>query len=87
MCDNDTATTTTSQVMKKRGEGKLKLLEAPDIIKMSPMKIGRGPSLYYVSKRTGWVGLEMTIFADIQYWIYADKVGGVQKGQKYADVL
>ena len=58
MCDNDTATTTTSQVMKKRGEGKLKLLEAPDIIKMSPMKIGRGPSLYYVSKRTGWVGLE-----------------------------
>ena len=40
MCDNDTATTTTSQVMKKKGEGKLKLLEAPDIIKMSPMKIG-----------------------------------------------
>ena len=41
MCDNDTTTTTTSQVMKKkRGEGKLKLLEAPDIIKMSPMKIG-----------------------------------------------
>ena len=42
MCDNDTATTTTtSQVMKKkRGEGRLKLLEAPDIIKMSPMKIG-----------------------------------------------
>ena len=32
----------------------------------------------------------MTIFADIQYWIYADKVGGLvgsKKGQKYADVL
>ena len=33
----------------------------------------------------------MTIFADIQYWIYADKVGGwvggVQKDQKYADVI
>ena len=52
-----------------------------------------GPSLYYVSKRTGWVGLEnhflkMTSFADVHYCIYADKVGEwVQKGQKYADVI
>ena len=33
-------------------------------------------SLYYVSKRTGWVGLENGPFADVQYCIYADKVGG-----------
>ena len=47
-----------------------------------------GPSLYYVSKRTGWVGLEnhflkMTSFADVHYCIYADKMGGwVQKRPK-----
>ena len=37
-----------------------------------------GSSLYYVSKRTGSVGWvkKMTIFADVQYCIYADKVGG-----------
>ena len=29
----------------------------------------------------------MAIFADVQYCIFADKVGGVQKGQKYADVI
>ena len=29
----------------------------------------------------------MPSFADVQYCIYADKVGGVQKGQKYADVI
>ena len=29
----------------------------------------------------GWVGLERPIFADFQYCIYPDKVGGVQKGQ------
>ena len=29
----------------------------------------------------------MASFADIQYCIYADKVGGVQNGQKYADVI
>ena len=35
----------------------------------------RGPSLYYVSKMSGWVQ-KMTIFADVQYYIYADIVGG-----------
>ena len=29
----------------------------------------------------------MAIFADVQYCVYADQVGGVQKGQKYADVI
>ena len=29
----------------------------------------------------------MAIFADVQYCIYADKVGGVQKCQKYDDVI
>ena len=29
----------------------------------------------------------MPSFADVQYCIYADKVGGIQKGQKYADVI
>ena len=29
----------------------------------------------------------MAIFADVQFWSNADKVGGVQKGQKYADVI
>ena len=39
----------------------------------------KGPSLYHVSKRTGWVGSEMAIFADVQYCIYADIVGGCVK--------
>ena len=34
------------------------------------------PSLYYVSKRTGWWVQKMAIFDDVQYCIYADKVGG-----------
>ena len=29
----------------------------------------------------------MASFSDAQYWIFADKVGGIQKGQKYADVI
>ena len=34
----------------------------------------------------GWVQ-KTASFADVQYCIYADKVGGAQKGQKYADVI
>ena len=34
----------------------------------------------------GWVK-KMVSFADIKYCTYADKVGGVLKGQKYADVI
>ena len=41
-----------------------------------------GPSLYHVSKRTWWVGLENGTFADFQYCINADKVDGVKKGHK-----
>jgi hypothetical protein len=37
---------------------------------------GKGTTLYYVSKRTGWVGLENGHLADVQYCVYADKVGG-----------
>ena len=33
------------------------------------------PSLYYVSKRTGWWVQKMAIFDDVQYCVYADKVG------------
>ena len=34
----------------------------------------------------GW-GRKMVIFADVQYCIYADIVGGSEKVQKYADVI
>ena len=34
----------------------------------------------------GWVKKKAR-FADVQYCIYADKVGGFQKGPKYADVI
>ena len=34
----------------------------------------------------GWVKKKAR-FADVQYCIYADKVDGVQKGQKYTDVI
>ena len=41
-----------------------------------------------LSQQLDWVGKQAyKIFADIQYYIYADKVGGVQKGQEYADVI
>ena len=46
------------------------------------------PSLYYVSKKTGWVGLKKAVFTDVQYCIYADTVSvEVKKVQKYADVI
>ena len=38
------------------------------------------PYTNYISKMTGWMGLENGQF-------YADKVGGAQKGQKYADIM
>ena len=34
----------------------------------------------------GWVQ-KMAIFADVQYCVYADKVGESVKVQKYADVM
>jgi hypothetical protein len=51
---------------------------------------GKKPSIYYVSKRTGWVGSKKKgggEFADVQYCIYADIVGGSEKVQKYFDVI
>ena len=44
----------------------------------------RGPSLYYVRKRTGWVGSKNgRFFVDIQYCVYADIVDGwVRKSSK-----
>ena len=48
------------------------------------LHFGREPSLYYVRKRTGWVGLK-NVF-DVQYGIYADIVSS-EKVQKYADVI
>ena len=37
----------------------------------------RIPSLYYVSKRTGWVEFKkIVIISDIYYCIYADILGG-----------
>ena len=36
--------------------------------------INKGPSIFYVSKRTGLVGLEIS-FVDVQYCMYADMVG------------
>jgi hypothetical protein len=42
-------------------------------------------SLYYISKITKWMDLENGYFCDVQYFIYADIVGGSEKGQKYAD--
>ena len=49
--------------------------------------INKGPSIFYVSKRTGFEYPKMTVFADVQYCIYADNVGGSKKVQNYADVL
>ena len=54
----------------------------------------RGPSIYYVSQTTGWVGLENGQ-ADIQYFICADIVrgcvclwvGGSEKVQNYDDIV
>ena len=34
----------------------------------------------------GWVQ-KMAIFADVQYYIYADIVGGSEKVKKYADII
>jgi hypothetical protein len=48
------------------------------------------PSLYYVSKRTGWVGRwvqKKVIFADVQYCIYADIMGGWVGLKKSKNVL
>ena len=53
------------------------------------MDIAMGPSLYYVSKGTGWVGSEKwqflltfsTIDAEVEW------MGGSEKVQKYADVI
>ena len=38
-------------------------------------------------KELGRWGQKMAIFADVQYCIYADIVGGSEKVQKYADVM
>jgi hypothetical protein len=32
-------------------------------------------------------GSKKAVFADVQYYIYADKVGGSEKVQNYADVI
>ena len=47
-------------------------------------KVNKGPSLYYVSKRTGWVGSgKWQFFADIQYYLCRRRVSGwVKKVQK-----
>ena len=36
--------------------------------------------------KDGW-GWEIAIFADVEYCIYTDIVGGSEKVQKYADVI
>ena len=46
----------------------------------------RGPSIYYVSQTTVWVGLENGQ-TDIQYCICANRVGGSEKNQNYDDIL
>ena len=47
-----------------------------------------GPSLYYISKGTGWVGLEKWQFLLTFSTIYADVgMGGSEKVQKYYDVI
>ena len=39
-------------------------------------------------QKNNWVGLENGQFADVQYCIYADIVGGwVRKSPKYADLI
>ena len=43
------------------------ILKQPSVIEQIP---GKGPSLYYVSKGTGWVGSEKLQFlADIHYYL------------------
>ena len=53
------------------------------------MQRQKGPSLYYVSKGTGWVGSEKWQFLMMFSTIYADVgwVGGSEKVQKCADVI
>ena len=46
----------------------------------------KGPSIYYVSKGTGWVQ-KMELLADIRYCIHAYIVGGSEKVQNFADVI
>ena len=41
----------------------------------------KGPFIYYVIKRTGWVG-----FSEVQYCIYDDIMGGSEIVQNHADV-
>ena len=48
-------------------------------------KLYKRPSLYYVSKWTGWVGSEKgQFFADVQFYIYANVgwMGGSEKFEK-----
>ena len=47
----------------------------------------QGPSTYYVSKKTGWVGWlveEMSVFADVGYLAYVGDLesGLIRKGPK-----
>ena len=49
-----------------------------------------GPSLYYVNKRTGWVGGSRkwpVLLTFITEFMLIRWVGGVPRGQEYADVI
>ena len=55
----------------------------------APKDQGWGPSLYYVSKVTGWVGSEKWQFLLTLSTIYADveSMGESEEAQKCADVV
>ena len=52
-----------------------------------PAELPRDHPYITSAKGLGGWGQKMAIFADVQYSIYADIVGGSEKVQKYADVI
>ena len=55
---------------------------------MTDISLGTIPYIMSAKGLGGWVQ-KMAMLADVQYYIYADKVGGSvgRWGQKYADVI
>ena len=71
----------------KKNIWRLVLPALTTVVKNSLLYVG--PSLYYVSKGTGWVGSENWQFLLMLSTIYANVewVDGSERVQKYADVI
>ena len=53
----------------------------------SSFALGTIPIICTSAKELGGWGWKMNIFANVQYCIYADIVGGSEIVQKYADII